>query len=242
MQRLSASAGTLAFSPDGDRIAVSFPLIQRHEVRIWEVGKARWSHTLPAIHHSEPRVGAFSPDGKLLAIGVATCHALLWEPDAPGPDDLVYDIYRQEWRSPWHWRQLFGQGRKPSGQRPALLYGSGTPAWAIAFSADGRRLATAAKTRVVIWDPADASRIRTLTQVKEVTTDLAFAPHGPILASAHQHAIALWDPGADQPLRAQFASAIGKTSCLAFSPDGTALAVGGAQGVALLDLDEGLTA
>jgi WD40 repeat protein len=240
--RLSTSEATLAFSPDGARLAVSFPLIQRHEVRIWEFKAARWTRTLPFIHHSEPRVGSFSPDGTLLAVGMGICHALLWEPDSPGPNDLVFDIYRQEWRSPWNWRELFGQGRKASGQRPPLQYGSGTPAESLSFSAEGDRLATTAKSRIVIWDTAAAARIRTLTQVKERTAAVAFAPHGRVLASAHQQTIALWDPDAAQPLRARFASAAGRPQALAFSPDGTALAIGGAQGVALLDLDEGLTA
>lgn len=239
--RLSTSEATLAFSPDGSRLAVSFPLIQRHEVRIWEFKSSRWARTLPFIHHSEPRVGSFSPDGSLLAIGMGVCHALLWEPDASGSNDLVFDIYRQEWRSPWNWRELFGQSRKPSGQRQPLQYGAGSPAESLSFSAEGHRLATTAKSRIVIWDPGDASRIRTLTQVKERTAAVAFAPQGGILASAHQQTIALWDPEASQPLRARFSSEAGRPQAIAFSPDGTSLAVGGAQGVALLDLDEGLT-
>ena len=68
----------------------------------------------------------------------------------------------------------------------------------MAFSPDGRRLATSDRSRrVAIWDARSARKLFDLPPLESPITDLAFAPDGSRLAVATAEAsITLWDLGA----------------------------------------------
>lgn len=116
-----------------------------------------------------------SPDGKLVASVADDMACKVWE---AATGRLVHDLRGHKEKTPTNF--------------PSMLY-------AVAFSADGERLATADKVgHVVVWDVATGKEL--------------FALESPGMYT--------WDP-------VQRLHSIGGARAVAFSPDGTHLAVGG---------------
>jgi WD40 repeat protein len=106
---------------------------------------------------------------------------------------------------------------------------------AIAFSQDGRRLASASLDRSVrVWDVATGERLAVLTGHTDEVFAVAFHPDGKRLATAgRDRAIWLWDPAT----REEMARLQGHSSyvwSLAFSPDGKTLVSGSGDGTVRL--------
>jgi hypothetical protein len=97
----------------------------------------------------------------------------------------------------------------------------------VAFSPDGRLLATASTDRTArLWDPATGDCLRTLTGHAESVNGVAFSPDGRQLATAGDDRTArLWDPATGGCLRTLTGHAAGIRG-VAFSPDGRQLATG----------------
>lgn len=135
---------------------------------------------------------------------------------------------------------------------------------ALAFTPDGRLLATASYDGVVFWQiPGPgvrdlASALGEATPVRRVGTfnpnGLAFSPDGRLLAILSPHGIDLRDAatGASAGIRlasedygtvmeqqSDFESRPARAQCVAFSADGRRIAVGSEEGLFVHDLDAG---
>ncbi len=110
------------------------------------------------------------------------------------------------------------------------------PVRGLAVSADGSRLATAAETRVTLWDLSNGRELFALSGHRQPVRDLAFSPDGRWLASAGMAAykegqylpaeVKVWDLETRRellPLGGHQTPVVG----LAFSPDGQRLACAG---------------
>ena len=111
---------------------------------------------------------------------------------------------------------------------------------ALAFQPDGKALAAGGYNEVTVWDPADGKLLRRIGNVARQTQSLAYSPDGSLLAVAggtpgsagEIRLVALGTPEATLTTdTCRLLERIGDVMlATAFSPDGTRLAAGGADG------------
>jgi dipeptidyl aminopeptidase/acylaminoacyl peptidase len=120
-------------------------------------------------------------------------------------------------------------------QREHMVLHQPSPVTSIAFSPDGRWLATGGgrfDQSVFLWDLSTGKPRALLEHGRGPAVALAFSPDGATLASANfpEHHVRLWDIETGRVRRA-FAEHTHSMNSVAFSPDGTLLATAGNDGM-----------
>jgi WD40 repeat protein len=124
----------------------------------------------------------------------------------------------------------------PHFRRPAGRLTLPKTVHAVAFSADGSRMAVGYGSEVGVWDTTTGDRQTVLTGHRKPVGALAFAPDRPVLLTGSQDGTArVWDLPAGREA-ACYDWALGKVSAVAVSPDGLRAAAGGDGEVSLFDL------
>jgi WD40 repeat protein len=207
-----ASIGDLAFSPDGKTLASAgggMPTI-----RLWEVATGRLVRTVQddvlrlddfagqrRSHGLHHKPVAFSPDGKILASGAGDGTIRLRD---TGTDRILLTL------------------RDPHDLDPVTR---------LAFTPDGKRLATASfqGQAVSLWDVATGFLLRTIKMKTLAVVDIAFGPDSVHLAAVSQDwSLRILDVTRDQEFR--LLPTGGAAHSVAFGPDGSFLAAAAADG------------
>jgi WD40 repeat protein/tetratricopeptide (TPR) repeat protein len=203
----------LAFSPDDSRL-VSLGDCDR-TARLWDLATGR---EIDRIEHLDTvpfrqRVAnnlALSPDGQLLALS--------------------------EYPQSSYQVGLFDLGGSKAGQRlRGFLSDHGAARHGVAFSPDGKTVATGDTLGVVTLDDPTTRRLRTELKGHSMPVSrLRFSPDGRTLATGSEDMLVkLWDVAAGRELRT-FYGHTAPISFVAFSADGKRLATGSVDGIAKL--------
>lgn len=233
---------TLAFSPDGRRLATTSD--DRSSVDVWDVGTMTRVAELTG-HRAAVLDLAFSPDGTLLAAGVADWTVALW--------DLRRETRRSELSG--HAGPVNGVAFSPDGRTLAtaghdelvmlwevrtgrhLATFTGHQGWVrnVAFSPDGRTLASASIDRTVrLWNVPERRATATLTGHTDAARGVVFSPDGQLLAfTSDDQTVTLWDV-ARGAVVARLTGHTAAATAITFSPDNGTLVSTGLDHTAIL--------
>jgi WD40 repeat protein len=210
---------SVVFTPDGKNLRsggcakLDGSFCSGIEVRAWDV--ARRVQTDPVRIAATPWHNldslAFAPGGDLLAAG--SCRG---GPGSCEPGEVL----------------LWKVTSAPISGEP--LVGNRRSVEQLAFSMDGRALASSSLDDVILWDVT----AETSVGPPFIGSKIAFSANGPVLASFDQQSrtIGLRDAATGRPLGQPFIGAPEVVLSMAFSPDGSTLAV---SGLALEGQDKG---
>ncbi|AWW43463.1 NACHT and WD repeat domain-containing protein [Streptomyces cadmiisoli] len=213
---------SVAFSPDGRTLAADGA---DDTTQLWDVTDP--SHPKrrgPSLNHDDAVSGwvsqvEFSPNGRVLAVPGVGGEAWLWNVTDPDHPKLL---------------------RQPPDIDSATEFG-----WAVAFSRDGRTLASGGEDGdgrgiIRLWDVTDPAHPKRLGQpltTPGVVNKVAFSRDGRTLASGGEDTtVRLWDvtePGRAKRLGQPLTTG-GPVNAVAFSRDGKTLAGGGRGGAVQL--------
>jgi eukaryotic-like serine/threonine-protein kinase len=202
MRAITVSYCAVGFSPDG-RYLVTGNF--NGAVQVWDAGTGQAVGTLDT-HSREIRGVVFSRDGEHLALASSDGIVKLW--DAKRLDKERLDEKKEA--------------------RLTLRARVAGPGLSVAFSPDGRRLATGGEENTVkIWDVRNGQPLRTLKGHNGDVYSVAFSPEdGRWVASAGEDsAVKIWESHTGKLVRS-FRGHTGVVSSVAFSPDGRRLVSG----------------
>ena len=165
----TSGVASVAFSPDGKRLTTAS---WDNTAKIWDAANGQEMLTLRG-HTSGVASVAFSPDGKRLA--TASHDNSLWLPSSWGNTAKIWDA--------------------ANGQEVLTLRGHASVATSVAFSPDGKRLATASYDNTAkIWDAVSGQEVLTLRGHDNYVYSVAFSPDGKRLATASEDGtVKIWD-------------------------------------------------
>jgi WD40 repeat protein len=251
----------LAYSPDGKRLASA---AYDKTVRVWDVQTGTQLLTL-SVEGSVNRV-AYSPDGKRLASPswegnpkIATVS--IWDGQTGNPlpalKGSINEIFEGIAFSPDGKRLAAGSGTVDEAKRGysagavrvwdletgaevLTVKGHNNMVWNVAFSPDGKRLASAAGGEIKVWDAQTGEELLSFRGHTSYIYSLAFSADGKRAISAdgatRGGTIKIWNPQNGQ----EFLTLNGNGWVAAMSPDGKRLAsVSGNRTIKLWDAETG---
>jgi WD40 repeat protein len=162
---------TLAFSPDGKRIAASAGFGDV-PIKVWDAATGQVVLTLPDCSDSV----VFSPDGKRIAS--------VWTPEAVR--------YRDDVTSDEHGVEIWDAA---NGKKLLVLKGHREGVSSIAYSPDGKQIASASGDRTVkVWNATTGKLLLTFRGHTDSVGRVAFSPDGKRIASGGEDkTVKVWD-------------------------------------------------
>jgi WD40 repeat protein len=190
---------SLSFSPDGKTLASAS---YDHLIKLWDVTTGRETKTLKE-HVDAVYSIAFLPDGKVLVSAGGDRTVKIWNVQSglrlvtmSEPLDAVYTVAvhpsgrmiaaagADKLIRIWSWSESGGPGGAPGATLLRSTFAHGDSVLKLAFSKDGKMLASTGADRLVkIWDPETLRETQALEIQPDWALGLAIAPDGKWLAA-----------------------------------------------------------
>ncbi len=237
---------TVTFSPDQTILATGG---MDGKVRLWQVADGKQIHTWQA-HDDWIRHVTFSLDGQLIAsssndrsvkiwkiIDWENIHCLynlqghtdwVWSARFIAIKGILFLISVSQDRTARFWNINFGKFILAFSQPEELV-------WSVAFSNNGRMLASSSTTYVKLWSVLTRKCLKIFTDQADRVRALAFHPNGEILVGSDDLRIKIWDLASGECIKTCELAANSAIWSLSFSPDGQQLISAGTDRVQIWD-------